>query len=45
MEGIEMKRKCGICHKYVKVEKVKKPRSKGEVNFVCKTHGIINQYI
>lgn len=37
--------KCGVCHKYVKVVSVKNPRSKGEINYVCKEHGIVNSFV
>lgn len=37
--------KCGICHKFVKAVPVEKPRAKGEINYVCKEHGVINEYV
>lgn len=47
-EGVSLtqrKAKCGICQKYVKVVPVEKPRAEGEVEFICKEHGVVNQYI
>ena len=39
------KPKCGICNKYVKTIKVENPRGEGEVNFICKEHGVVNYYV
>lgn len=37
--------KCGICNKFVKVVPVENPRAKGEINYVCKEHGVVNEYV
>lgn len=37
--------KCGICNRFVKAIPVENPRVKGEVDYICKEHGVINNYI
>jgi hypothetical protein len=36
--------KCGLCHKFVKIEKVIGGQ-KGEVAFICKEHGDVTEYV
>jgi hypothetical protein len=37
--------RCGICNKYVSIVIIGAPRVKGEINYVCKEHGVVNSCI
>lgn len=42
---MQCRAKCGICNKLVRAIPVEQPRVKGEVNYICKEHGIVNSYV
>lgn len=44
-ETVQGRAKCGICHKFLKAVPVENPRVKGEINYVCKEHGVVNEYV
>lgn len=44
-EIMQDKAKYGICHKFVNAVPVENPRVKGEINYVCKEHGVVNEYV
>jgi len=37
--------RCGECNKFVKAVPVEKPRAEGEINYVCKEHGVVNTFV